>query len=70
MVGDKVAAGQVLAVVQLTYSEIGARLVEAEGEVVRAKLALDQAEVARQRIEKLAKRRRSLGASCKRLSLP
>lgn len=55
MVGDLVEAGQVLAVVQLAFSEIGARLVEAEGEVVRAKLALEQAGLALQRIEKLAK---------------
>lgn len=55
MVGDRVEAGQVLAVVQLSFSEIGARLVEAENEVVRTKLALDQARVAFERIEKLAK---------------
>jgi RND family efflux transporter MFP subunit len=55
MVGDKVEAGQVLALVQPSFTEAGARLVEAEGEVVRAKLALEQADAAFQRIEKLAK---------------
>jgi RND family efflux transporter MFP subunit len=44
-----------LALVQLAFSEIGARLVEADGEARRTKLALEQAEAARQRIEKLAK---------------
>jgi RND family efflux transporter MFP subunit len=55
LVGDKVAAGQVLALIQPSFSEVGARFVEAEGEVVRSKLALDQADLAWQRIEKLAK---------------
>lgn len=55
LVGDKVEAGQVLALIQPSFSEVGARFVEAEGEVVRSKLALEQAEVAFRRIEKLAK---------------
>jgi len=55
LVGEKVEAGQVLALIQPTFSEIGARFVEAEGEVVRAKLALEQAGLALKRIEKLAK---------------
>ncbi len=55
LVGDKVEAGQVLALIQPSFSEVGARFVEAEGEVVRAKLALEQADLALKRIEKLAK---------------
>ncbi len=55
MIGDKVEAGQVLALIQPSLSEAGARLVEAESEVVRAKLALEQAEIAYKRIETLAK---------------
>jgi RND family efflux transporter MFP subunit len=54
-VGDKVEAGQALALIQPSFSEAGARFVEAEGEVVRTKLALEQAELAWQRVEKLAK---------------
>jgi biotin carboxyl carrier protein len=46
LVGDKVEAGQVLALIQPSFSEVGARFVEAEGEVVRTKLALEQAELA------------------------
>ena len=53
LVGDKVEAGQVLAVIQPSFSEVGARFVEAEGEVVRAKLALEQADLAHKRIAKL-----------------
>ena len=55
MVGGQVEAGQVLALVQPSFSDVGVRFVEAEGEVVRAKLALEQAEVALKRTEKLAK---------------
>ena len=55
LVGEKVEAGQVLALIQPSFSEIAARFVEAEGEVVRAKLALEQADLALKRIEKLAK---------------
>ena len=55
LVGEKVEAGQTLALIQPSFSEMAARFVEAEGEVVRAKLALEQADLARQRIEKLAK---------------
>ncbi len=53
LVGDKVAKGQVLALLQPSFSEIGARLVEAEGEVVRTRLALEQATVTRDRLAKL-----------------
>ena len=55
VVGEKVEAGQVLALIQPSFSEIGARFVEAEGEVVRSKLALEQAELALKRVETLAK---------------
>lgn len=55
LLGDKVEAGQLLALIQPAFSEVGARLVEAEGEAVRAKLALEQAELALKRITHLAK---------------
>ena len=55
VVGEKVEAGQVLALIQPSFSEVGARFVEAEGEVVRSKLALEQADLALKRMEKLAK---------------
>ncbi len=55
LVGEKVETGQVLALIQPSFSEMAARFVEAEGEVVRAKLALEQADLALKRIEKLAK---------------
>ncbi len=55
LVGEKVEAGQILALIQPSFSELAARFVEAEGEVVRAKLALEQADLALKRIEKLAK---------------
>jgi RND family efflux transporter MFP subunit len=55
LVGEKVEAGQVLALLQPSFSEIAARFVEAEGEVVRAKLALEQADLAFKRVEKLVK---------------
>lgn len=53
--GGQGGGGQRLALVQPSFSEVGARFVEAEAEVVRAKLALEQAEVALKRIEKLVK---------------
>ena len=53
LVGDPVEAGQVLALIQPSFSEVGARFVEAEGEVVRARLALEQANLTFQRIQKL-----------------
>jgi membrane fusion protein, heavy metal efflux system len=55
VVGDVVEAGQTLALIQPSFSEAGARFVEAEGEVVRAKLAFEQAELALGRVETLAK---------------
>lgn len=55
MTGDRVAAGQTLALLEPSFSELGARFVEAEAEVIRAKLAYDQAEAAFRRVEALAK---------------
>lgn len=52
--GDRVQAGQVLALVQPPFSEYAARLVEAKAEAARAKLAFDQAELVLTRIKKLA----------------
>ncbi len=55
MMGHRVEAGQVLALIEPSISEAGARLVEAEGEVVRARLALEQADTTFRRIETLAR---------------
>jgi RND family efflux transporter MFP subunit len=52
--GDRVEADQVLALLQPPYSDLAARLVEAEAGVVRSKLALDQAELSHARTLKLA----------------
>ncbi len=54
LLGDRVEAGQVLALVQPPFSEHAARIIEAQAEAVRAKLALDQAELAFTRVKKLA----------------
>jgi RND family efflux transporter MFP subunit len=54
LVGEPVAAGQVLARLQPALSELATRLLETEGEVVRTQLELEQAEVAFERIERLA----------------
>jgi RND family efflux transporter MFP subunit len=53
-VGDKVKAGEVLALLQPSFSELGARFVEAQSEVTRAKLELEQAELTFKRTQKLA----------------
>ena len=55
LLGQKVEAGQTLALIQPSFSEIAARIVAAEGEVVRAKLSVEQADLAFRRIETLAK---------------
>lgn len=52
--GERVEAGQALALVQPPLSEFAARLVEADAELVRAKLVLDQAALAHARVQKLA----------------
>ena len=54
IVGDQVKAGDVLALLQPSFSELGARFVEAQGEVTRAKLELEQAELTFKRTQKLA----------------
>jgi membrane fusion protein, heavy metal efflux system len=53
LAGDRVDAGQVLALLQPSFSEIGARLIEAEGEVIRTQLEREQAELVLQRTRKL-----------------
>ncbi len=52
--GDRVAAGQTLALVQPPFSEFAVKLVESEAEVIRTKLARDLAELAFARAQKLA----------------
>ncbi len=52
-VGERVAAGQVLALVQPPLPELAAKTAEAEAEIVRAKLALDQAEAVAARVRGL-----------------
>jgi RND family efflux transporter MFP subunit len=52
--GDRVGAGQTLALVQPPFSDFAAKLVEANAEAVRTKLALDHAEQAAARVQKLA----------------
>lgn len=52
--GQQVAAGQVLAVLQPTFSEAGVQLIGLEAERAQAQAALEQAESAFQRIRRLA----------------
>lgn len=52
--GDRVVAGQPLAWVQPPFSETLARTVEAEADVVRSRLALEQADLMLARVRKLA----------------
>lgn len=52
--GEKVEAGQVLALIQPPVSDLVAKLVEAEAGLARAKLSLTQAEQSHARMEKLA----------------
>jgi membrane fusion protein, heavy metal efflux system len=52
--GERVEAGQTLAVVQPLFSEFAARLVEAEAEIKRSELALQQARLAGERTRQLA----------------
>ncbi len=51
--GERVEAGQALAMVQPPFSDLAVKIVEAEANVVRAKLALDQAELSHARIKRL-----------------
>ena len=52
--GDRVEAGQVLARVRPPFSDFAAKIVEADAEAARARVALDQAEAAAVRVRKLA----------------
>jgi len=54
LVGDKVQAGQTLALLQPAFGDVAARFVEAEAAVTKAKVVLDQARVALDRVRKLA----------------
>lgn len=54
MVGDRVEKGQTLALLHPSFSELAVRFAEAEAEVIRAKLAAEQAELIFKRTEKLA----------------
>jgi cobalt-zinc-cadmium efflux system membrane fusion protein len=54
VVGDRVAQGQALARLQPAFSELAVRFAEADAEVTRAKLAVEQAESTFKRTEKLA----------------
>jgi cobalt-zinc-cadmium efflux system membrane fusion protein len=51
--GDRVEAGQVVALVQPPFSDFAAKIVEAAAEVARTKLAADQAEQVHARTKKL-----------------
>jgi len=53
-VGDRVEKGQTLALLQPSFSELAVRFAEAEAEVTRARLAVEQAELTFKRTEKLA----------------
>lgn len=52
-IGDVVKKGQVLALIQLPFSDFTVKLVEAEAESVKTKIALDQAKSIFNRIKKL-----------------
>ncbi|MBI4563792.1 MAG: efflux RND transporter periplasmic adaptor subunit [Planctomycetes bacterium] len=51
--GRRVSAGELLAFIQPPISDWAARMVEAEAEIVKTKLAVDQAEIAHARMRKL-----------------
>lgn len=53
-IGTAVESGQILALLQPPVSELAARLVEAEAEVLRTRLAAEQAELVAERTRKLA----------------
>ena len=55
LIGERVEAGQVLALLQPSFSEIAARMVEADAEVIRTQLAVQHAEANLKRVETLAK---------------
>jgi RND family efflux transporter MFP subunit len=52
--GQRVEAGQLLALLQPNFSEAGAKVAEAQAEFATAKAVLDQAEIAYDRTKKLA----------------
>ena len=52
-VGDRVEPGQVLAQVQPPFSDFAAKLIEAEAEIIRTRVAREQAETAAERLRKL-----------------
>jgi len=52
--GERVEAGQTLALIQPPFSDFAAKLVEADAEVIRTKLGAEQAEVVLARMKKLA----------------
>jgi RND family efflux transporter MFP subunit len=52
--GQKVEAGQLLALLKPNFSEAGAKVAEAQAEFATAKAALAQAEAANERVKKLA----------------
>ncbi len=52
--GERVEAGQTLALVQPPFSDFAAKLTEANAEVIRSQLALDQADLVLARVKKLA----------------
>jgi RND family efflux transporter MFP subunit len=54
MIGDRVEKGQTLALLQPSFSELAVRFAEAEAEVTRANLAVEQADLVFKRTEKLA----------------
>ncbi len=53
-IGERVEAGQTLGLVQPPFSEFAARILEANAEAIRTKLALDQSSIALERTKKLA----------------
>jgi len=52
--GQRIEAGQLLAMLKPSFSEVGAKVVEARAEFNLAKAAMEQAETAYQRVKKLA----------------
>ncbi|HKS36434.1 MAG TPA: efflux RND transporter periplasmic adaptor subunit [Verrucomicrobiae bacterium] len=54
ILSERVEAGQTLALLQPAFSELAARFVEAEGEVTRSRLVLEEAQTNLVRIRKLA----------------
>lgn len=53
-IGDRVESGQILAAIEPVLSDLAVKVVDAEAEVLRSKLALDQAQTVAERVRKLA----------------